>query len=214
MSGSQCNVQGRPDRMRRREFVMSASFAAAMWPLATPSQEPNRVHHLAVLLNGAPDDAGAKPRLEAFLEALGDLGWIEGKNLRVDVRWGRSDPGLIRENAVELLKLKPDAVLAATSTVVAAVKNETTNMPVVFVVVSDPEGQGFVRTVAHPGGNITGFTALEYFIRSQVVTAAKRVRVRRNARLGGLQPQDDGNSSQLLARTASCDWVEPWHHGS
>jgi putative tryptophan/tyrosine transport system substrate-binding protein len=147
--------------VRRREFI-TATFAAAMWPLASLSQQLDRVHRLAVLLNGAPDDAGAKPRLDAFLEALMDLGWTEGKNLQVDVRWGRSDPGLIGNNAVELLKLNPDAVLAATSTVVAAVKKETTTIPVVFVVVSDPEGQGFVRTVAHPEGNITGFTALEY----------------------------------------------------
>jgi putative ABC transport system substrate-binding protein len=120
------------------------------------------MHRLAVLLNGAPNDAGAKPRLDAFLAVLKDLGWIEGKNLQVDVRWGRSDPGLIVKNAAELLMLNPDAVLAATSTVVTAVKKETATIPVVFVVVSDPEGQGSVRTVAHPGGNITGFTALEY----------------------------------------------------
>jgi putative tryptophan/tyrosine transport system substrate-binding protein len=126
------------------------------------AQQPDRLRRLGVLLSGAPDDAGAKPRLHAFLETLKGLEWIEGKNIQVEVRWGLSDPQLLRRHAEELLKINPDAILAATSTVVAAVKKETSTTPVVFVVVSDPEGQGFVETLAHPGGNITGFTALEY----------------------------------------------------
>jgi len=115
-----------------------------------------------VLLTGTPNDAGAKSRLDAFLQTLRGLGWIEGKNLQVEVRWARNEPNLIREHAGQLLKFNPDAVLASTSVVVAAIKKETSSTPIVFVVVSDPEGQGFVRTVARPGENIAGFTALEY----------------------------------------------------
>ena len=81
--------------MRRRGFITSATIAAALWPLVTLPQQLDRMHRLAVLLNGAPDDAGAKPRLDAFLEGLKDLGWTEGNNLQVDTRWGRSDPGLL-----------------------------------------------------------------------------------------------------------------------
>jgi putative ABC transport system substrate-binding protein len=142
--------------MRRREFITFAGAMAA-WPLAARAEESKRV---AALINST-DDALYKVRVAAFQRSLRNLGWIEGRNLQLDIRWGELDPEITRRHAAELAALAPDAILATGTAGLAAMRRATETIPIVFVQVSDPVAQGFVTNIARPGGNITGFAAYE-----------------------------------------------------
>jgi putative ABC transport system substrate-binding protein len=172
--------------MRRRKFIKL--FAAAVsWPLASQAQAAERMRRIAVLMDTSPDGRG-RPRLTAFVQALVDLGWSEGHNVRIDVRWGANNPESSRSQAAELLALGPDVVLTSGSPATAAMRLASSTTPIVFALVADPVGGGFVDSLARPGANVTGFTLFEYSIGGkwlellkEIAPSTKRVAVLRDA---------------------------------
>jgi ABC-type uncharacterized transport system substrate-binding protein len=148
--------------MRRREFISLLGSAAAAWPLAALAQQTERVRRIGVLLNVAADDPESLTRVTAFAQGLQELGWIDGRNVRIDYRWGGADVGRIRKYAAELLTLAPDVIVSSGTPTVAALEQATSTVPIVFVQVPDPVGSGHVESLARPGGNATGFATFEY----------------------------------------------------
>jgi putative tryptophan/tyrosine transport system substrate-binding protein len=146
--------------MRRREFITLLG-SAVVWPLAARAQQGDRVRRIGVLMPTAESDPEAKARLSGFTQALAEAGWSDGRNLRVDVRWAAGNVDLMRRFAKELVDLRPEMILAATTPATAALQRETRTIPIVFVSVSDPVGAGFVASLARPGGNLTGFISEE-----------------------------------------------------
>jgi putative ABC transport system substrate-binding protein len=146
--------------MRRREFIAGLG-GAAVWTLAARAQPAERVRRIGVLMVLDENDPAAKPRLSAFTQALADLGWIDGRNVRMDLRWAGGDINRIRALAQELVSLQPDIILSNSTAVTAAFQRETRTIPIVMVNVSDPVANGFVAAFNQPGGNITGFATLE-----------------------------------------------------
>jgi len=149
--------------MRRRDFIMLAG-GAATWPLAARAQQPNVVRRVGVLMNGTATDAVLQSYVDTLVSRLDQLGWREGRNLHVDLRWSGGDAELARIYAAQLIGLMPDMIVAITTTNLIAVRQATSTIPVVFLSVSDPVEQGFVTNVAKPGGNLTGFSAFEFSI--------------------------------------------------
>jgi putative tryptophan/tyrosine transport system substrate-binding protein len=143
--------------MRRREFISLLSGAAVAWPLEARAQPSDRMRRLGVLMGYAESDPEAKGFFAGFMQTLADLGWIDGRNLRMDVRWAPGSIDRMRTFAKELVELQPDVILANSTPVTAALQRETRTIPIVFAVASDPVGSGFVASLARPGGNITGF---------------------------------------------------------
>ena len=148
--------------MKRREFITLVGGAAAAWPLAAHAQQGERMRRVGVFMNLAADDPEAPARIAAFAQGLADLGWSIGHNLRIDYRWGAGDAERIRREAAELLAAAPDVVLASGNPSAAALQQATRNVPIVFAGVNDPVSSGFVESLAQPGGNITGFSLVEY----------------------------------------------------
>ena len=148
--------------MKRREFLGLVGSAAVAWPHGAHAQQSERVRRIGVLLPATSDDAEFQARVGAFLQGLALLGWTIGRNVRIDTRWATANAADIRRHAAELAALAPDVILAHGSPVVGALQQATRTMPIVFVVVADPVGAGFVDGLARPGGNITGFTIFEY----------------------------------------------------
>src|SRR5215469_15481269 len=144
--------------MRRRDFIKAIAGSAAAWPVEVRAQQPERMRRVAILVGNAESDRVAQSWLAAFRQALSRLGWTEGGNLRIELRWAAGDPDRMRTLAKELVDLRPDAILGVTTPVIGALARETRTIPIVFAGVSDPIGAGFVANFAHPGGNITGFT--------------------------------------------------------
>ena len=147
--------------MRRREFIKTISSAAAVWPLAARAQQTDQVRRIGVLLNVA-DDREGQTRFAVFKQALQQLGWVDGRNARIDIRWGANDVERDRIYATELAALAPDVLVASGTLSVAALQQVTRTLSIVFLNVSDPVGAGFVDSLARPGGNVTGFMLLEY----------------------------------------------------
>src|SRR3984893_1387699 len=146
--------------VRRREFFTLLGGAAA-WPLAARAQQPDRVRRIGVLMNGAATEARRQTDLASFVQGLRQLGWTEGQNLRIDVRWNAGNAELAQTYAAQLIGLMPDVILAPSTTNLTAIRQATSTVPVVFVGVTDPVEQGFVASLTHPGGNITGFSNYE-----------------------------------------------------
>jgi putative ABC transport system substrate-binding protein len=142
--------------MRRRDFITLVGGVAAGWPLTARAQQP-AVPVIGVLMAYAESDLTAQSWLAAFRTALGKLGWTEGSNLRIELRWSASDADRMRTLAKELVDLRPNAIFGVTTPVIGALARETKTIPIVFAGVSDPIGSGFAANLAHPGGNITGF---------------------------------------------------------
>jgi putative tryptophan/tyrosine transport system substrate-binding protein len=147
--------------MRRREFITFLGGVAVSWPLAARAQQADRARRVGVLMGYAEADPEAKVLLAEFTQALSEFGWIEGRNLRTEVRWAPANADLMRTFAKELVSLQPDVILTNSTPVTAALKRETSTIPIVFAVVGDPVGSGFVASLPRPGGNITGFSSLE-----------------------------------------------------
>ena len=154
--------------MRRREFITLLSGAAALWSEVASAQNPGGVRRIGVLLSQAETDPEGKAQLSGFTQGLAELGWIDGRNLQMEIRWGRGDIDRIRTFAKELVVLQPDVILAHGTPVTAALHRETRTIPIVFVTVSDPVGDGFVAGLPHPGGNITGFLTSESAITAKM----------------------------------------------
>ena len=146
--------------MQRREFITLVG-GAAVWPLAASAQQGGRVRTIGVLMNFLESDPAGQVGFEAFRDALKKLGWREGSDLRIELRWAESDPDRLRAFAKELVELRPDAIVAGSTAGVVALARETRTIPIVFATVADPIGSGFAGSLAHPGGNITGFAAVD-----------------------------------------------------
>jgi putative ABC transport system substrate-binding protein len=147
--------------MHRREFITLISGAVAIGPLTAHAQQPDRKRRIGVLMGIADSDPEAKPRVEAFQKGLQDLGWTEGHNVHLDYRWTAGDPDRTVLFAKEIFDLKPDIILVHSSPAVAALRQLTSKIPLVFVLIADPIGSGFVESLSHPGGNVTGFMNAE-----------------------------------------------------
>ena len=142
--------------MRRREFITLLGSLAAGWPLAVRAQQPEHMRRIGVLMSVEENDPEGKTRLSRFTQGLAETGWTDGHNLRMEVRWGGGDVNRTRTFAKELVALQPDVILAQGTPGTAALQRETRTIPIVFVVVADPVGPGFVAGLQRPGGNITG----------------------------------------------------------
>jgi putative tryptophan/tyrosine transport system substrate-binding protein len=146
--------------VKRREFIAGLGGAAA-WPLAARAQQDGRMRRIGVLMPFSDGDPGATGWLTEFTQALAERGWIDGRNVRIDVRWAAGNFGRLQMLAKELVGLQPDAIFVGTTPAARAIHVETRSIPVVFVLVNDPVNEGFVSSVARPGGNMTGFLPLE-----------------------------------------------------
>jgi putative ABC transport system substrate-binding protein len=160
--------------MKRREFITLLGGAAAAWPLAARAQQTDRVRRIGVFMNSAADDPEGQARNTAFVQALQQLGWTDGRNARIDTRWG-TDAGSTRKYAAELVALAPDVILASASTATSALQQTTRTMPIVFVAVIDPVGAGYVESLARPGGNLTGFSLFEYGLSGKWLELLKEI---------------------------------------
>jgi putative tryptophan/tyrosine transport system substrate-binding protein len=147
--------------MQRREFITLICGAAMAWPLAARGQQPDRMRRVSMLLGLGEKDPEAIGRVKAFRLGMRDLGWIEGRNVQIEYRFAGTNLESINKNVAELIRLAPDVIVANTTAVMAALQPATSTIPIVFVVVNDPVGQGFISSLAHPGGNITGFSFIE-----------------------------------------------------
>jgi putative ABC transport system substrate-binding protein len=140
-------------KMKRREFITLLGGAAATWPLAAGAQQGERMRRIGVLTPFPADDAEGHARLTAFTQALQQLGWTVGQNVRIDYRWGPGNPATMRKYATELVALQPDVILAITSAAVAPLLEASRAVPIVFALVADPVAAGYVESLARPGGN-------------------------------------------------------------
>ena len=165
--------------MRRREFVTLLG-AAATWPIGARAQHSDRMRRVGVLLGLGANDPEAKSRMAALEDGLQETGWIKGRNLRIEYRWA-DNADVLRSHAAELVGMAQDVVLASSTPVTVALKNLHADMPIVFVQVTDPVGEGLVANLAHPGGHLTGFTSFEFSVGTKWLKTLKQVapRVRR-----------------------------------
>jgi ABC-type uncharacterized transport system substrate-binding protein len=160
--------------MKRHEFITLLGGAAAAWPLAARAQQDQRVRRIGVLTGIGEDDEAVQSFLAAFLQALRQLGWTDGHNVRVDTRWGRGDADRTRKYAAELAALAPDVIFATGGSVEQLLK-VTRVVPIVFAITPDPVGSGFVESLSRPGGNATGFVQFEYSLSRKWLELLKQI---------------------------------------
>src|SRR5262245_36681960 len=161
--------------IRRREFITLLGAAAAAWPLAARAQQAAPMRRVGVLLSTHEGDPGRRAQLTAFVQRLAELGWTDGRNARLEVRWTAGSIDAARKYAAELVALAADVILTDTSFNVAAMQQVTRTVPIVFGGVIDPVGAGLVNSLARPGGNTTGFTAFEYAVGAKWLELLKEV---------------------------------------
>jgi putative ABC transport system substrate-binding protein len=191
--------------MRRREFVSLLGGAAMAWPLAVRAQQAERVRRVGVLMPLAADDPQSLRRLTAFVQGLQQLGWTDGRNVRIDVRWAARDPDRFRRYAAELVALAPDVILAAAVSSMIPLQQATRSVPLVFVQVTDPVGAGFVASLARPGGNATGFTLFEFGVSAKWLELLKQM----DPRLTRVAVLRDPSSSTGIGQFAAMQGVAP-----
>ena len=194
--------------MRRREFIAGLAGAAA-WPMVARAQQADRIRHVGALMNGDPGDAVGQGDLTAFRQGLKELGWIEGRNIDIELRWPGGDVERAQSFAKELVGLRPDVLLARTTPAVDALKKQTSTIPIVLVNVVEPVEQAFVQSLARPGGNITGFTNFEESVGGKMLQLLKEVdpRIKRvaviynpqTAPFGGLYFRSMKSAASVLA---------------
>jgi putative tryptophan/tyrosine transport system substrate-binding protein len=161
--------------MKRREFITLLGGAAVARPLAAGAQQSERPRRVGVLMNVAADDPLSTLRVSAFAQAMQELGWTVGRNVRIDYRWGQADPDRLRKYAAELVGLAPEVIVSNANPSTTALQQATRNVPIVFVNQVDPIGAGFVESLARPGGNITGFTNFEYGLSAKWLELLKEI---------------------------------------
>ena len=161
--------------MRRREFITLFGATAATWPLAARAQQPERMRRIGVLSSLTEDDPDGQARVAAFVQTLQALGWTIGRNVQIDIRWGVADAASARKYATEMVALAPDVILTAASAATAAMQDATRTLPIVFVNVADPVAAGYVASLARPGGNVTGFTFVEYGLSAKWLELLKEI---------------------------------------
>src|SRR5215472_2155878 len=146
---------------RRREFITLLGGAAAAWPLAARAQQHERVRRLGLLM-GTADDREGQARVTALKQGLQELGWTDGRNIQIETRFGGGDAGRIRAHAAELVALAPDVLVGNATPDIRALRQATSSIPIVMAAVNDPVEQGLVSSLAHPGGNISGFMFIDF----------------------------------------------------
>jgi putative tryptophan/tyrosine transport system substrate-binding protein len=161
--------------MQRRAFITLFAGAAVARPLAASAQQTERMRRIGVLMAVAADDPEGQARLTIFVQALQQLGWTDGRNMRIDVRWGAVDADRYRKYAEELVALAPDVILAGSSAALGPLEQATRTVPIVFAGVTDPVGAGYVDSLARPGGNVTGFALFEYGIAGKWLELLKQI---------------------------------------
>ena len=161
--------------MKRREFIAGIGSAAAAWPAVARAQQGERIRRIGILLPAAASEPEVQTRLIAFVQGLAQLGWIVGQNVRIDTRWATTSAGEIRRHAAELVALAPDVILAHGASTVGPLLQASRSVPIVFPVVGDPVGAGFVDSLARPGGNATGFSVNEYSIGGKMLELLKEI---------------------------------------
>src|SRR5262245_59164499 len=167
--------------MKRREFITLLGGAAAAWPFAARAQQPGGIRRIGVLMAHAENDKEFKAYVAVFRSGLEKLGWSEGRNIRIDFRWGALDDADVRQrSAKELIALEPELILTQNTPPTASMLQQTRTIPVVFVIVADPVGSGFVQSLARPGGNATGFTVMEPTIAGKWLELLKEIAPRVN----------------------------------
>ena len=160
--------------MRRREFIKLVG-GVAVWPITARAQQPDRMRRIGVILPAAVNDAEYQTWVGAFLQALGQLGWTIGHNVRIDTRWATANHAEIRKQAAELVALGPDVIVASGTSTVGPLLQATRTVPIVFPSVADPVGAGFVDSLARPGGNATGFLLFEYSLGGKWLELLKQI---------------------------------------
>jgi ABC-type uncharacterized transport system substrate-binding protein len=150
------------DQLHRRDFITLFGGAAAAWPLAARAQQAERMRRVGVLMHTAADEPESQARLAAFMQGLQELGWGVGRNLRIDYRWSVGDAARLRKDAAELVALAPEVILGGVGATAAALQQASHTVPIVMAQGIDPVGNGYVESLARPGGNITGFIQFEY----------------------------------------------------
>jgi putative ABC transport system substrate-binding protein len=160
--------------MRRRNFIAGLASTAAAWPVAAHAQQSDRMRRIGFLI-GVADDANSRAMYEAFRQGLEQLGWIDGRNVRIDARFGAGDPVGIRKYAAELVAFSPAVILATGSVATQLLLQETRTVPIVFTIVADPVGSGLVASLAQPGGNASGFMQFEYSLSGKWLELLKQV---------------------------------------
>jgi ABC-type uncharacterized transport system substrate-binding protein len=176
--------------MKRRTFIRLLGGAAVTWPLAAHAQQPERVRRIGVLMGTDESDPDQKALVSAFVHALADLGWRDGRNIGIDYRWASGDTGRLREQAAELARLAPDVVVAQGTAPTTALRHAAPATAIVFVMVTDPVGSGLVSSLAHPAGNITGFTNYEYALGGKWLETLREIAPRVN-RVGVIHNADN-----------------------
>ncbi len=177
----------------RRTFLSTLGIAAAL-PLTAFAQESNgRTARIGILSNAAENDPAAMGRISAVIQRLKELGWIEGRNLQVDYRWSRRERGRLQAGARELVRLKPDLIVTNSTPASQSLQKETTTIPIVFAGATDPLASGLVKSLAHPGGNLTGFTNFEFSVGGKWLELLKQIAPVTNRVLVLLQSGNDGN---------------------
>jgi putative tryptophan/tyrosine transport system substrate-binding protein len=184
---------------KRREFITVLGGAVAAWPLAARAQQGERMRRIGVLMNLSEDDPEAQRLVATFREGLAQVGWTEGRNLRIDYRWSAGDIERIRRYAAELATLGPDVILAYGGSVVGPLQQVSSTVPIVFVEVIDPVGAGFVTSLARPGGNATGFSLFEFGISGKWLELLKQISPGITKAVVIRQPSSPGGGGQLGA---------------
>ena len=161
--------------MRRRTFIALVGGAAVAWPLAARAQQGERMRRIGVLIGATADDPDAQVRYAAFLQGLQQLGWTDGRNVQIDIRWAGGSAGDIHRHAAELVALAPDVILSGGSSSAGSLLRATRTVPIVFAFVADPVGAGFVDSLARPGGNATGFMQFEYSLSGKWLGLLKEI---------------------------------------
>ena len=161
--------------LQRREFITLLGGVAAAWPLNARAQQGDRVRRIGLLMGTVETDLELQARIVAFKRGLQALGWTDGRNVHIDYRFGSADPELTQKYAAELIGLAPDVILANSPLVLRALRQQTSMIPIVFALVVDPVGEGFVKSLAQPGGNITGFTSFEYPLSGKWLEVLKEI---------------------------------------
>jgi putative ABC transport system substrate-binding protein len=161
--------------MRRREFITLLGSAAVAWPVTTRAQRSERTWRIGVLMSTPADDKEGQARINAFIQGLQGLGWVDGRNVRIDTRWAAGDADRGRQYATELVTLMPDVILASGGSVVGPLLQATRTVPIVFTQTPDPVAAGFVNNLAHPGGNATGFSNFDYSIGGKWLEVLKQI---------------------------------------
>jgi putative ABC transport system substrate-binding protein len=164
----------RSDRLRRREFI--TLFGGAMaWPFSASAQQPDRVRRIGILMNRAADSSEGQARVAVIKQRLQQLGWSDDQNLRTEIRWGAEDPEPAHGGAEELAAMAPDVIVTGGTFGLMAMLRASRTIPVVFAGVADPVGLGVVASLAHPGGNATGFSSYEYSLAGKWVELLKQI---------------------------------------